>query len=297
VVRGCQDCHLTRDTGAAADPAFNPVTRDCQTTGCLPEHTLVGGNTWVQDLLQDPAWRLGAGGEAAYLDATQERARDMLRQAATMTVTLVSGAGGKEARVRIYNYTGHKLPTGYPEGRLLWINLRAYDADDNRVYESGAYDPATGVLTRDADIEIYEIKQGITPELAAHLGRPAGASFHFVLNNTVVKDNRIPPRGYTQALYDRPGLRPVGATYADGQYWADASYTLPTATERVVATLYYQVASKEYVDFLETWGGVDGADLGALWDQMPSPAEVVAVAWTPELTVYLPLVLRGANRS
>jgi uncharacterized repeat protein (TIGR01451 family) len=292
VVRDCQDCHLTRDTGTAADPAFNPVTRDCRTTGCLPEHTLVGGNTWVQDLLQDPAWRLSVGGQAAYLEVSQERARDMLRKAATMTVTLAAGAGGKEARVRVYNHTGHKLPTGYPEGRLLWINLRAYDAGDALVYESGAYDPASGVLTRDADVQVYEVKQGITPELAAYLGRPAGASFHFVLNNTVVKDNRIPPRGYTQALYDRPGLRPVGAIYADGQYWADATYALPAEAERVAATLYYQVASKAYVDFLETWGGVDGADLAALWERTPTPAEVVATAWTPSQAAYLPLVLR-----
>ena len=42
------------------------------------------------------------------------------------------------------NNTGHKLPTGYPEGRRMWLNLRAYDDDGELIYESGAYDPATG---------------------------------------------------------------------------------------------------------------------------------------------------------
>ena len=75
-------------------------------------------------------------------------------------------------------------------------------------------------------------KQGMTPELAAFLGQPAGKSFHFVLNNTVVKDNRIPPRGVQQLDYDRPGLRPVGAVYADGQYWDETLFTVPASTER-----------------------------------------------------------------
>jgi Xaa-Pro aminopeptidase len=48
---------------------------------------------------------------------------------------------------------------------------------------------------------VYEIKQGLTPELAAALGKDPGESFHFVLNNTTVKDNRIPPRGFTNAAY------------------------------------------------------------------------------------------------
>ena len=207
-----------------------------------------------------------------------------------------SSGTGRVAVVRVINETGHKLPTGYPEGRRAWLNLTAYDGDGNPVYESGAYDPDTGVLTQDADIKVYEVKQGLTSELAALLGQPAGESFHFVLNNTIVKDNRIPPRGYTQAAFDRPGMRPVGATYVDGQHWDDTVYALPPTTERVFATLYYQTASKEYVDFLRANGGVDGASLGALWEGSKSPPEVMAMAWTPSFEWYLPVVLRSLTR-
>lgn len=66
-----------------------------------------------------------------------------------------------------------------------------------------------------------------------------GESFHFLLNNTVVKDNRIPPQGYTVAQYDRPGLRPVGAAYQDGQSWDETQYLLPESTDLVHALLYY----------------------------------------------------------
>jgi uncharacterized repeat protein (TIGR01451 family) len=291
-VAACQDCHLQRITGSAADPQFDPVPRECGPNGCLPEHMMVGGNAWMPELLQDPRWRLNSEGDAEHLDVTVARAEAMLRQAATMTVTLTPSGTGKRATVRVTNEAGHKLPTGYPEGRQMWIHLRAYDAGGALVYESGAYDPATG-LDRGNDAQVYEVKQGITPALADHLGVKAGDSFHFVLNNTVVKDNRIPPRGYTVAGYDQPGLRPVGATYADGQHWDEATYDLPSEATRVLAVLYYQTASKEYVDFLEANGGVEGETLGQLWEESPSPPVRMTSAFVPANYLYLPLIVRG----
>ncbi len=174
--------------------------------------------------------------------------------------------------MRVRNETGHKLPTGYAEGRRMWLSVRAFDASGALVFSSGAYDPATGVLGTDPWLKLYEVRQGLTPELASELGLPAGESFHFVLNNTVVEDNRIPPRGYTVAAYDQPGLQPVGATYVDGQHWDDTIYPLPAEAVAVSAILYYQTASKEYIDFLRAEGGADGATLGQLWDSQQEPA-------------------------
>ncbi len=280
IVQTCQDCHLSRATGIAAEEIYDPVNRDCVTTGCLPEHTLVGGNTWVPALLQDTRWRLNAAGEASYLNAAITDARSMLQRAATVTVTL-SGAGPtKTALVRVTNETGHKLPTGYPEGRRMWLNLKAYNAAGALIYESAAYNPSTGVLTVDPAAKVYEIKQGLTPDWAAELNLSAGESFHFVLNNTVIKDNRIPPRGYTVAGYSAPGLPPVGANYVDGQYWDETQYALPADVVTVTAALYYQTASKEYIDFLRTTGGADGATLGILWDDSKSAPEWMAETTT-----------------
>ena len=218
----------------------------------------------------------------------------MLRQAATVTVTLTTSDTQKVAVVRVTNETGHKLPTGYPEGRRMWLNLKAYDSEDNLIYESGAYDPATGLLDISNQPKIYEAKQGITPELAALLDKPAGESFHFVLNNTVIKDNRIPPRGFSADALNTVGLKPVGETsYGPGQYWDDSVYNnLPAATERVVAILYYQTASKEYIDFLRANGGLDGATLGTLWDSSKSPPEIMAFAADPPRPIYFPLIFK-----
>ncbi len=292
IVKTCQDCHMPRATGYAADAAFNPILRDCQTAGCLPTHIFAGANDWVPRLLQDTRWRLNASQDKAYLDLTALYAESMLRKAATLTMTVTTSDTQKIATVRVTNHSGHKLPTGYPEGRQLWLNVQAFAANGDLVYASGHYDFATGELNRDADIKVYEVLQGISPELAQVLQFPSGASFHFVLNNTVIKDNRIPPVGYSISLYDRPGLRPVGAFYADGQNWDETIYTLPPETARILVILYYQTASKEYIDFLRQHGGVDGWFLGEMWETSKSPPQIVAVAFWPSFEVFLPLLAR-----
>ena len=281
---------MRRTTGLAANGGVN---RDCSAgVGCLPEHDLVGGNTWVPQILQDTRWRLNSAADATHLNNTIIRAREMLRKAATLTATLEISGSNKIATVRVTNQTGHKLPTGYPEGRRLWLSLKAYDDENTLIYESGAYDPATAILIEDSAIKIYEAKHGLTGDLAALLEVTAGESFHFVLNNTVVKDNRIPPRGFTQKALDKRGLEPVGASYAAGQFWDDTQYTVPLNTEYVVATLYYQTASKAYIDFLRTNGGPDGAALGMLWDSSKSPPEFMAMAIYPVRPIYLPLIFK-----
>jgi hypothetical protein len=60
----------------------------------------------------------------------------------------------------------------------------------------------------------------------------------------------------------------------------------------VVVTLYYQTASREYVDFLRSRGGVDGLALGELWESSKSPPMLMARAWAPSHDLYLPVILQ-----
>jgi uncharacterized repeat protein (TIGR01451 family) len=292
LVGACQDCHMPRATGKAADDVLDPTYRDCVNTGCLPVHEFVGGNTWVPQLLLDSRWRLNGLAYQNFISPVVDRATSMLRRSATLTATLQTSPNAQIVTLRVTNQTGHKLPTGYAEGRRMWINLKAYDAAGNLVFESGHYNPTTGILTQDANLKVYEVKQGMTPELAAQVNLPEGESFHFILNNTVVKDNRIPPHGFSQAALDTPGLTPVGAVYQPGQYWDDTIYDLSAYPDvaRIFATLYYQTSSKEYIDFLRDNGGVDAVTLGSLWDTLKSPPEIVAQAWIPNYSHYLPRI-------
>jgi hypothetical protein len=255
-VATCQDCHLRDVTGQGCNFGDVPVRDD------LPLHDMTGGSTWLPALLPDidP----GIADETA-LQAGIERARYMLQNAASVEVA----QSGTQLEVTVTNETGHKLPTGYPEGRRMWLNVRFRDASGNPMSESGAYDPSTGVLTHDAEAKIYEAKPGLDEVTAPLVGVPEGPSFHFVLNNKIFKDNRIPPRGFTNSVFEDFGGQPVGATYADGQYWDVTPYTIPLGAATAEVTLYYQSTSKEYVEFLrdENETNSKGQEMYDLWNQ------------------------------
>ncbi|UCG61683.1 MAG: T9SS type A sorting domain-containing protein [Candidatus Zixiibacteriota bacterium] len=253
-VSTCQDCHMRDVTGRGAKDRRTPVRTD------LPLHDLTGGNAFIPALV---ASLYPDDIDLAALDAGHQRAIDMLQLAATVNVTVTSITNGYLASVEVINETGHKLPSGYPEGRRMWINVQANDNKGVLVFESAAYDPATGVLDKyDPTAKIYEIKPGISNQLAEIIALEAGPSFHFVINDTLYKDNRIPPRGFTNANFDQIQSPVVNYAYADGQHWDVTEYVLPKAAKEVVTTLYYQTTSKEYVEFLRDenvtndWGNI-----------------------------------------
>ncbi len=252
-VSTCQDCHMKDVTGLGCNKKGAPTRSD------LPLHDLTGGNAFIPTLV---AALYPDEVNPTALDAGIQRVVYMLENAAALTLEATLEAKGYLASVGVTNETGHKLPSGYPEGRRIWLNVKAYDGTATLIYESGEYDPETGVLTHDPDIKVYEIKPGISQALAPIVNLPAGPSFHFVLNDTIYKDNRIPPRGFTNAQFDSIQSPPVGYSYADGQYGDTTAYLLPDTTALVEVTLYYQTTSKEYVEFLRDenvtnqWGNI-----------------------------------------
>jgi hypothetical protein len=241
IVSTCQDCHMKDVLGKGCSEEGVPTRPD------LPLHDLTGGNYFIPDVLPS---LFPAEVNSIRLDDGKARAIAMLQMAASMTLLPENVGYNPALTVKITNETGHKLPSGYPEGRRIWLNVKAYDASDVLVYQSGAYNAATGVLTHDEDLKIYEIKPGISTSLSPVVGVPAGPSFHFVLNDTIYFDNRIPARGFTNAAYTAIQSPPVAYTYPDNQYWDEKTYVLPTNAKFVEVTLYYQATSKEYVEFL-----------------------------------------------
>ncbi len=265
IVSSCQDCHMRDVAGKASNESGSPSRSD------LALHDLTGGNSFVGDII---------GGffpdevNAVQLADAKERARTMLRLAASLNVTPEEFG----ITVRVTNETGHKMPSGYPEGRRIWLNVKAYDPVGRLIYESGEYDLDSGELRQDSQIKIYEIHPGLSPDLAAALGLPAGESFHFVLNDTVLFDNRIPCRGFSNAAFEEIQSQPVDYAYADGQYWDDTQYVLPEETDSVLVTLYYQTTSKEYIEFLrdENTTNSAGQDLYDAWvAQGKNPPEIM----------------------
>jgi hypothetical protein len=288
MVSTCQDCHMADVSGKGCNEPGAPTRTD------LPLHDLTGGNTFIPDIL--PMF-YPAEVNVAQLQAGKARATAMLQKAATLALAAGQDGPNPTVTVTVTNETAHKLPSGYPEGRRMWLNVRGYDEGDALVYESGAYDASTGVLSHDDDAKIYEIKLGVSERLSPIIGLDAEPSFHFVLNDTVYLDNRIPPRGFTNATFTNIQSPPVGYAYPDGQYWDESTFAMPTAVRFVEVTLFYQTTSKEYVEFLRDANTTNsaGLDLYNAWVAQGRGAPVamatdtISVEVTPTGVDDLPL--------
>lgn len=285
IVSTCQDCHMRDVSGKGCNDPAAPTRPD------LPLHDMTGGNAWLGPII---GALYPTETDASALAAASVRAVEMLQKAAVVGLTYAMDADSFRALVTVTNRTGHKLPTGYPEGRRMWIHLTARDAVGAIVYESGSYNAATGVLALSPEPQVYEIELGMSPTFAGAIGMPSGKSFHFTLNDSVYKDNRIPPLGFTNAAFTAFGGAPVdphfpgpGPRYADGQNWDVASFALPPTAVTLSARLYYQTTSKEYVEFLRDQNTTNsaGLDMYNIWVNNGRAAPVLMDADSVKLNV------------
>jgi hypothetical protein len=333
----CQTCHMRPVEGPGCNKKGVPSRSD------LPLHDMTGGNYWMPLAIQylDPLGKLRLGGgltstQTAALNAGVTRAQKQLNEAVALSVD--------GNTLRIVNLTGHKLISGYPEGRRMWLNITWYDVNDALLREDGKYgpigvpipNPAGGpdvevqsiLDLHDANTKIYEAHYGMTQEWAAALvslgyptdlalsydredgtpdytlgdlaGEQSGTtheSFHFVLNNTVVTDNRIPPYGFGYNAAGERNALPVPADQygnpgSGGTYDYFDTFTLvPPDMTAVYATIdmLYQPTSWEYIQFL--WlansGGSafladEGVNLLEAWlnTGMAEPYIMASTTWT-----------------
>jgi hypothetical protein len=340
----CQSCHMKPVIGkGAGQPGAIPTRWD------LPLHDLTGGNYWVPEAIKylDDLGQLRLGGgmtttQIAATDAGALRARGQLESAGKLMV--------KGDVLKVINLTGHKLISGYPEGRRMWLNIKWFDAVDVLLREDGAYgglvdgsgnavlvtdpkDGTTQVQVRsllnldDSNTKVYEAHYGITQEWAQQLsgygvsdnlviqydrltGSPvlnlgqlrtqpvgtAAKSFHFVLNNTVVKDNRIPSWGTDYEAARQRNILPVPADQYDGnsreafRYFDVVKLNPPVNASRAEISLMYQPTSWEYIQFLNlandgssTFLKDEGKNLLQAWlnTGMAEPHLMAGTTWAP----------------
>lgn len=337
----CQGCHVRPVTGQGCNK--NPAVRKD-----LPLHDMTGGNYWVPDAI---LWldargllRLGGGltatAKAAITDG-KTRAMKQLSEAAGLSV---SGN-----TLRVVNLTGHKLISGYPEGRRMWLNVKWYDAAGNLLREDGRYGPVqvvhkgssmqveTLVNLNDPNTRVYEAHYGMTQEWAQQLvslgrpsdlplaydrmtgavshtlgqlaAQPAGSyleTFHFVLNNGVFKDNRIPPYGMSYDEAKRRNALPVPDTRFGNpgpggrfNYWDELTLAPPAGATWADIDLLYQPTSWEYVQFLalantgqNAFLANEGTNLLQAWlnTEMARPYAMASATWgTPPASQTLDL--------
>ena len=301
----CQDCHMRDVIGLGANKKGVPIrpsnSLEHPKSG-QPLHDLTGGNAWMshilasaipgspihdqtnEALLYNKATTLtmdltaGQGIDAEALLAGRDRARQQLQLAASIE-GLSYDKGSGHINFRIQNQSGHKLISGYPEGRRVFVNIRAYGADGQLLHETNPYDDAAATLKGLVSF-IYDdpypegdalpVPQGLMSHelyddaLVYEAAMSSGLTgeqktFHFVLGTSRYKDNRIPPRGFRIADASARMVQPVWHGVVDPGYFTAEEYSggydevtrdIAPGAEYIEVNLYYQTTSREYVQFL-----------------------------------------------
>ena len=336
----CQTCHMAATTALGANKSGVPLRTD------QPRHDLTGGNYWMPRVMQymDANNDLTFGGALSSVEISGmndgiQRAKNNLENAAALSI--------QGDNLKVVNLTGHKLISGYPEGRRMWLNIVWKDVDENVIREDGEYGniAVTFDVNKDGKVDagdvvetlleldnpntkVYEVHGAITQEWANKLiavsssyasvpvayDRVTGnvvstvgdiatqasgsylETFHFVLNNRVVKDNRIPPYGmdYDESL--KRNILPVpisqyGSPVSGGafDYWDSFALNPPVNAASAEIKLMYQPTSWEYIEFLylANNGSVpmlisEGEKMLDAWlnTDMAQPHEMESIDWT-----------------
>jgi len=295
----CQDCHMRDVVGVAANKNGVPIRPDESTehpNSGQPLHDLTGGNAWISHILAstdpngpvyDPvnAQLLDQGPAVLTLDfnagqtpkangaallAGADRAKQQLRLAATIQNLAYSGGN---VTFQLQNNSAHKLISGFPEGRRMFVNIQAKDAAGNIIYEVNPYDVTVGTLKGLAhshsspplgpnEVYVDELVYEVHPSSSL---TGEAETFHFVLATGRYKDNRIPPKGFDLARATPRISEPVWHGTSDPGYFSSQEYAggyddislsaypqvnFPSNAAAVDVTLYYQGTSREYIEFL-----------------------------------------------
>ena len=198
----CQDCHMTRVNSQAA--IIGPVREDRIT------HNFAAANTTILK-------------HFGY-DENAERARDLLRSSATLAFEdmpdYVRDQSFISFGIKVLNSgAGHKLPTGFPEGREIWLDMQVTDAKGTEIYRLGAVkDGKTEAGTRnfkvhlgdsdgqEVDIEVWRVDRILSDNRIMPMGH-ALEEFQFYLPRAVEGPITISARlnywPFSQALADR----------------------------------------------------------------------------------------------
>ena len=282
------------------------------------QHTLVGGNTHLLEILRDYRSELGITNSTSVDGFNDQIAltKNLLGNAATVSVSTLATVGHNlEFNIDITNNAGHKLPSAYPS-RRTWLHVTVKDGGANVIFESGkpdsrgyistdetrlkadcmaknkldgfdsslCYEPHRDVIIDPAQVAIYETV----------LGNINGRITHTLLQGAqYLKDNRIPPAGFKIANVTEVQTIPAGVagdndfncvSTAEGCGADTVHYQVnidgQTGPYSVETRLLYQATQPAFVD-----GMHNDADrvnrFKVIYDDVPPSVEVLGTANNP----------------
>ena len=316
----CQDCHMPEPESNYSTKISLQGPMSMQARTPYGQHTLVGGNAHLLEILRDYRTALGISSSTSVsgFDDQIVKTRSFLGGAASVAVSTPADAGTSlNFDINIINSAGHKMPSSYPS-RRMWLYVTVKDNGGRVVFESGApdargyistdqarlkadcmskdkldgfdssvcYEPHRDVITDPSQVAIYETVLGDVNDNITHT-LLQGAQY--------LKDNRIPPSGFTNSkaatiesqtipsgVSGDNDFNCVNATEGCGKDTVhyQVDITGRTGPYTVDVELLYQATQPGFVDGMHT----DGDRVNrfkVMYDAVPPSVEVLATATNP----------------
>ncbi len=195
----CQDCHMTLGPGVTINPGKSAIMG--REREHIYSHYFVGANSTLHNYFG--------------LNEMAELSRNMLKSAATIELVnppehLIVGQP-VTVEFKVTNVgAGHKLPTGFPEGREVWIDFQVTDRQGREIYRSGAIsDGHTEKGTKSFKVYLGDVYGEVVDINVWEVTR-------------VLSDTRILPMGYAIVNYTfflPPQVKGPITLKADLNYW------------------------------------------------------------------------------
>lgn len=310
----CQSCHIPRINDSVKISTMPPWLGGRSPFG---KHHFAGGNRFMQKILKNNIDELGITAEAVQFDSTISRTEYLLQEA-TLEINLSENNRTDDTlflELELKNLAGHKFPGGFPSRRafvevLLIIengdtifHSGKMDENFNLIGEDETYEPHHDLINKNEDVQIYEMVMGdVNNNVTTVLERAY----------LQLKDNRLPPEGFTKEHYSYDTVKIAGAALADENFndqggnegtgsdilFIHAPLENYTGNIDIVARVYYQTVSNKWLEDMfsysspeiDLWKGIyEDADkqpfnIGEV--SLTSIATQTEYNWDEQITLY-----------
>lgn len=216
----CQACHMPRLEEPVVISSNYLFLQGRSPYGM---HTLAGANTFMLQLMKEHREELGLSALPEHFDRSIAATFDMLQEQSLFVDLDWTGTQDDTAyfELRLVNRAGHKLPSGYPARRMFvefllrtptgdtLFHSGRFDREYRLVHEEPGVEPHHNIINRPEQVQIYEMAAG-----------SESGQFTVLLMNasTMLKDNRLPPLGFSAShpVYDT--TRIVGRALSDSDF-------------------------------------------------------------------------------
>jgi hypothetical protein len=269
----CQTCHMPHLDG--------PVVIANGFASLLPrypfnQHEFVGANSFMLTLIKNNKTSLGADAEDWQFDSTILATKRLLTDSALLFNLHLDSATSDTGffNVRIQNRAGHKFPSGYPSRRAV-VQFLVIDALGDTVFKSGTFTGDYRVFGENPSFEPHHdvIQQSGVPQIYELVMGDVNHHFTSVLERAAIllKDNRIPPVGFTtlSTVYDTVKISTDAVADSDfnkinsleGSGIDVVHYHVPLAGAvgnlNIHARMYYQSVPPKWVDELLSFNSAE----------------------------------------